>query len=64
MSKELERATKGVLASKSTSGATGKVMVAGGSAAIALSVVAALIPFVGVLGLGIIMLVIGVFMWE
>ena len=64
MSKSLERVGRGVLASKSPSGAAGKAMVVGGSAAIALSVLASIIPFVGVFGLGVILLLIGALMWE
>jgi len=65
MSRELEvRAAKSLLASKSVSGTAGKGMVVAGGSAIALSVLAAFIPFVGVLGLGVILLVLGGFLWE
>lgn len=65
MSKSLERvAAKSLLSSKSTSGVVGKGLVGTGSVAIALSVVAAFIPFVGVLGLGILLVVLGALMWE
>lgn len=61
----LERvAAKSLISSKSVSGAAGKGMVAVGSTAIALSVLAAVIPFVGVLGLGIVLVVLGALMWE
>lgn len=53
-----------LMRSQSASGMAGKGLVAAGSGAIVLSVLAALIPFVGVLGLGIIFLVLGAFMWE
>lgn len=65
MSRELERMVgKSVMSSKSVSGAAGKGLVVGGGAAIALTFLAALIPFVGVFGLGVVMLVLGAFMWE
>lgn len=64
MSRELEKISRGVLVSKSASGVAGKGMVAVGSGAIVLSLLAALIPFVGVLGLGIVFVVLGALMWE
>jgi len=61
----IERYTKSsILHSKSASGAVGKGMVAAGSGALVLSALAALIPFVGVFGLGVLLLVLGAFMWE
>lgn len=65
MSNSLERvAGKSLLSSKSASGVAGKGMVAVGSTAIVLSVLAAIIPFVGVLGLGVVLIVLGALMWE
>ena len=60
----VEKRNGGVLASQSTSGAVGKGLVAVGGSAIVLSVLAALVPFVGVLGLGVIFVVLGMFLWE
>lgn len=62
----IERYSKksGLMYSKSASGVAGKGMVVAGTGAIALSALAAVIPFVGVFGLGIILLVLGAFMWE
>jgi hypothetical protein len=53
-----------LMRSQSVSGMAGKGLVAAGSGAIVLSALAALIPFVGVLGLGVILLALGAFMWE
>lgn len=65
MSKSLERvAAKSLISSKSVSGVAGKGMVAVGSAAIITSLLAALIPFVGVLGVGLAFVVLGALMWE
>lgn len=64
MSNIERRASGSLLASKSVSGATGKVMVVGGSAAIAVSLLASLIPFVGVMGVAALMIALGLFMWE
>lgn len=65
MSNELMRSTaKTVTQSKSVSGAAGKGLVVAGTGAIALSMLAALIPFVGVMGLGILFLVLGAVFWE
>lgn len=58
------KVARSVVVSKSISGAAGKGMVLAGSGAIALSVLAALIPFVGVLGLGVVLIVLGALMWE
>ena len=61
----IERYAKsGLMYSKSVSGAVGKGMAVAGAGAIALSALAAIIPFVGVFGLGIILLVLGAFLWE
>lgn len=65
MSSALEkRVAKGILATPTVSGAVGKGMTVAGGGAIALTVLAGLIPFVGVFGLGVILLVLGLFMWE
>ena len=61
----IERYAKSNLVhSKSVSGAVGKGMVVAGTGALVLSALAALIPFVGVFGLGLVLLVLGIFMWE
>lgn len=64
MSNLVRAAQKSVVSSKSVSGATGKGLVVAGAGGIALTILAGLIPFVGVFGLSIIFLVLGFFMWE
>lgn len=59
-----KRVAKSVLATNSVSGAVGKGMTVAGGGAIALTLLAGLIPFVGVFGLGVILLALGLFMWE
>lgn len=48
----------------SVSGTAGKTMVGAGAGALGLSVLAGLIPFVGVVGLSVIFIIIGILMWE
>lgn len=55
---------KQIVSSKSVTGAAGKGLVAGGAGAMGLVFLAGLIPFVGVFGLGVIMILLGLFMWE
>lgn len=64
MSNIERRVASSVLSTKSVSGAAGKGMAVAGGGAIALTILAGLIPFVGVFGLGVILLVLGLFMWE
>lgn len=64
MSNIVRRAGMSLTQSKSVSGAAGKGMVAAGTGAIALWFVASLIPFIGVFGLGIVLIVLGMFFWE
>lgn len=59
-----KRGNSSLMHSKSVSGLAGKGMVVAGTGAIALSALAALIPLVGVFGLGVVLLVLGLFMWE
>jgi len=62
---EIERrVSKSLVSGNSVSGTAGKGLAVAGGGAIALSLLAGLIPFVGVLGLGVILLVLGLFMWE
>lgn len=64
MNKSLEvRASKSILSAKTGGEVAGRGMVLAGGTAIALSVLAAFIPFVGVLGLGVILMVIGALFW-
>ena len=64
--KELSKrsADKGIMRSKSPSGAAGKMLVFAGVSAMSLTVVASLLPFVGVFALGIVLVLAGAFMWE
>lgn len=55
---------KSLVQSSSVSGAAGKGMVAAGTGGIALTMLATLIPFVGVFGLSIVLLVLGLMFWE
>jgi hypothetical protein len=55
---------RAVVQSKSVSGAAGKGLVVGGGSAIAVTLLAAFLPFFGVLSLSIVMVVLGIFMWE
>lgn len=65
MTTELERrVAKGVLASKSVSGSAGKAMVVGGTSALAVTLLASIIPFLGALPLAIVLIALGLFMWE
>jgi hypothetical protein len=60
----VKRETGGLLASKSASGAVGKGMVVAGASTVLLSFLAALIPFVGVLGIGVVVFVLGIMLAE
>lgn len=61
----LVKVTKNQLTkSESVSGAVGKGMVAAGTGGIALTLAASLIPFLGVFGLSLVLLVLGAFFWE
>ena len=54
----------GILASKSVSGAAGKGMVVAGVGGILLTFLAALIPFVGIVGVSVILIALGIFLAE
>lgn len=60
----IKQGGSGLMNSKSVSGMAGKGMVVAGTGAIVVSLLAALIPFVGVFGLGVALLLLGAFMWE
>jgi hypothetical protein len=65
MSKQVIRAgQKSIMQSNSISGAAGKGMVVFGAGGLLLTVLAGLIPFIGVLGVSAIFIVLGFFMAE
>lgn len=65
MSTEIERrVAKSIVASKSVSGAAGKGLVLGGTTVLAVTFLAALIPFVGVTVLALAMIGLGFAFWE
>lgn len=55
---------KSLVHSESMSGAAGKGLVAAGAGGISLWLLAGLIPFVGMFGLSIVLLVVGAMLWE
>lgn len=63
MSSIERRVASGILAEPSVTRTAGKGLALGGFGAIGLSVLAGFIPFVGVLGLGVIMAVLGTFLF-
>jgi hypothetical protein len=59
----LVKSSSALVKSESGSTAVGKSLVAVGSGGVVLTVLAALIPFVGVLGLSVVLLLAGLFFW-
>jgi len=65
MTSDIERrAAKSLLASKSLSGSAGKAMVVGGASTLALTFLAGLIPFVGPVLAAIVVIGLGLALWE
>lgn len=64
MSNIVKATQKSIVSSKSVSGAAGKGMVVAGAGGLLITLLAGLIPFLGVVGVSVLLVIFGFLMWE